>query len=105
MKAMNLELEIMEIITNAGESKSEAMIALQHAKANEWEQADLALIRSKEAASRAHAEQTRLIGLDEGEGKVPVTLVMVHAQDHLMTSMLAVDLIKELIEMYRVRLQ
>ena len=98
---MNLELEIMEIICNAGESKSEAMIALNHAKQGEWEEADAALLRSKEAASRAHAVQTKLIGLDEGEGKVPVTLVMVHAQDHLMTSMLAVDLIKELIELHR----
>ena len=101
---MDLELEIMEIITNAGDSKSEAMIALQHAKSNEWKEAEQALTRSKEAASRAHAIQTKLIGMDEGEGKVPVTLVMVHAQDHLMTSMLAVDLINELIEMYRSKL-
>ena len=28
-------------------------------------------------------------------------LLMVHAQDHLMTSMLAGDLIKEMIELYR----
>ncbi|WP_437615534.1 PTS lactose/cellobiose transporter subunit IIA [Erwinia sp. V71] len=98
---MDLELEIMEIITNAGESKSEAMIALQHAKKGEWQDCDDALARSRAAASRAHAVQTRLIGLDEGEGKIPVTLVMVHAQDHLMTSMLANDLIQEMIEAYR----
>ena len=98
---MDLELEIMEIITNAGESKSEAMIALQHAKRGEWEACDSALIRSREAASRAHGVQTRLIGMDEGEGKIPVTLVMVHAQDHLMTSMLANELVKEMIEVYR----
>ncbi|MBW1216198.1 PTS lactose/cellobiose transporter subunit IIA [Pantoea allii] len=98
---MNIELVVMEIITNAGESKSEAMMALQHAKRHEWQACDAALMRSKEAAGRAHAIQTQLIGLDEGEGKVPVTLVMVHAQDHLMTAMLAYELIKEMIEMYR----
>lgn len=98
---MDLELEIMEIITNAGESKSEAMIALQHAKRGEWDECDGALTRSREAASRAHAVQTKLIGMDEGEGKIPVTLVMVHAQDHLMTSMLANELVKEMIEVYR----
>lgn len=98
---MNIELVVMEIITNAGESKSEAMMALQHAKRHEWQTCDAALMRSKEAAGRAHAIQTQLIGLDEGEGKVPVTLVMVHAQDHLMTAMLANELIKEMIEMYR----
>lgn len=98
---MNIELVVMEIITNAGESKSEAMMALQHAKRHEWQACDAALMRSKEAAGRAHTIQTQLIGLDEGEGKVPVTLVMVHAQDHLMTAMLANELIKEMIEMYR----
>lgn len=46
--------------------------------------------------------QTQLIGLDEGEGKVPVNLIMVHAQDHIMTSMLAKEMIQELIEIHRV---
>ncbi|AHG18873.1 molecular chaperone TorD [Chania multitudinisentens RB-25] len=98
---MSLELDIMEIITNAGESKSEAMMALHHAKRGEWDLCDDALTRSRDAASRAHAVQTKLIGIDEGEGKIPVTLVMVHAQDHLMTAMLANELIKEMIEVYR----
>ena len=43
----------------------------------------------------------RLIEADQGEGKIPVTLVLVHAQDHLMTSMLAKELVTELIELYR----
>ncbi|EYI26208.1 TPA: PTS N N'-diacetylchitobiose transporter subunit IIA, partial [Salmonella enterica] len=34
------------------------------------------------------------------EGKMKVSLVLVHAQDHLMTSMLARELIAELIELH-----
>ena len=45
--------------------------------------------------------QTRLIEADEGEGKIPVTLILVHAQDHLMTAMLARELVTELIELHR----
>ena len=45
--------------------------------------------------------QTQLIEADEGEGKTKMTLVMVHAQDHLMTSILAKELIAELIAIYR----
>ena len=96
---MNIELVVMEIITNAGESKSEAMMALQHAKRHEWQACDAALMRSKEAAGRAHAIQTQLIGLDEGEGKVPVTLVMVHAQDHLMNTILVKELLGYMMNM------
>ena len=42
-----------------------------------------------------------LIGLDEGTGKIPVNLIMVHAQDHIMTSMLAREMIEELIEVHK----
>ena len=54
-------------------------------------------------AREAHRVQTQLIEADEGEGKTKMTLVMVHAQDHLMTSILAKELVGELIELYRTR--
>ena len=54
-------------------------------------------------AREAHRVQTQLIEADEGEGKTKMTLVMVHAQDHLMTSILAKELIGELIAIYRSR--
>lgn len=98
---MDLESTVMELIINAGESKSCAMQALMSAKKGEWDQVDDLLAQSTEAAKRAHRVQTELIGMDEGEGKVPVNLIMVHAQDHIMTSMLARELIEELIEIHR----
>ena len=54
-------------------------------------------------AREAHLVQTQLIEADEGEGKTKMTLVMVHAQDHLMTSILARELVTELIHIYRTR--
>jgi PTS system cellobiose-specific IIA component len=98
---MDLESTVMELIINAGESKSCAMQALMSAKKGEWDQVDDLLAQSTEAAKRAHRVQTELIGMDEGEGKVPVNLIMVHAQDHIMTSMLAREMIEELIEIHR----
>ncbi|MGF1703116.1 PTS lactose/cellobiose transporter subunit IIA [Photobacterium makurazakiensis] len=96
-----LEGTVMELIINAGESKSSAMDALRAAKAGDWTKVDDCLERSAAASKRAHDVQTQLIGLDEGEGKVPVNLIMVHAQDHIMTAMLAKDLIAELIDIHR----
>ena len=63
-------------------------------------EADDLLRQATESANAAHAVQTRLIEADQGEGKIPVTLVLVHAQDHLMTSMLARELVAELIELH-----
>ena len=97
----NLEETVMELIINAGESRSCAMQALYAAKAGKWEEVDGLLEESTAASKRAHHVQTQLIGLDEGSGKVPVNLVMIHAQDHIMTSMLARELIEELIAVHR----
>jgi cellobiose PTS system EIIA component len=98
---MDLESTVMELIINAGESKSCAMQALASAKQGKWDEVDNLLQESTEAAKRAHRVQTELIGMDEGEGKVPVNLVMVHAQDHIMTSMLARELVEELIAIHK----
>ncbi|WP_315709584.1 PTS lactose/cellobiose transporter subunit IIA [Brenneria uluponensis] len=97
----NLESTIMELIINAGESKNLAMQALACAKKGEWDNIEKLLEQSSEAAKRAHKVQTEFIGMDEGVGKVPITLIMVHAQDHIMTAMLARELIEELIHIHR----
>lgn len=98
---MDMESTVMELIINAGEARSCAMQALYAAKSGEWDQVDDLLQQSTAASKKAHAVQTELIGMDEGCGKVPVNLVMVHAQDHIMTSMLARELIEELIELHK----
>ncbi len=100
---MDIETTVMELIINAGEARSCAMQALYAAKRGDWAQVEPLLAEATAASKRAHGVQTQLIGLDEGEGKVPVNLVMVHAQDHIMTSMLARELVEELIELHRLR--
>lgn len=58
------------------------------------------MAESKAKALEAHHIQTGLLA-DEGNGEGPqVTLLLVHAQDHLMTSMLAQELIEELIDLH-----
>ncbi|MBN3080308.1 MULTISPECIES: PTS lactose/cellobiose transporter subunit IIA [Pectobacterium] len=98
---MDMESTVMELIINAGESRSCAMQALRAAKQGNWVEMDLQMKASFEASKRAHDVQTMLIGMDEGCGKVPVNLILVHAQDHIMNAMLARELIEELIDIQR----
>lgn len=100
---MDMESTVMELIINAGEDRSYAMQALRAAKQGDWDLVDEQLTEASAASKRAHDVQTMLIGMDEGCGKIPVNLVMVHAQDHIMTSMLAREMIEELIEIHRQR--
>ncbi len=100
---MDMESTVMELIINAGEARSYAMQALRAAKQGDWALVDQQLAESSAASKRAHDVQTMLIGMDEGCGKIPVNLIMVHAQDHIMTSMLAREMVEELIDVYRLR--
>ena len=98
---MDLEEAVMGIIVNAGQSRSLCFEALRQARAGQFSEADALLLQATDAGTAAHAVQTKLIEADEGEGKTKMTLVMVHAQDHLMTSILCRELATELVEIYR----
>ncbi|MCS3434277.1 PTS lactose/cellobiose transporter subunit IIA [Klebsiella sp. BIGb0407] len=98
---LDAEEAVMGIIVNAGHSRSLCYEALQCAKAGDFEKANSLLKMAVVAGKEAHIIQTKLIEEDEGMGKTPMTLVMVHAQDHLMTSILCREIITELIELYQ----
>ncbi len=96
----DLEEIVIGLIINSGQARSLAYTALKLAKQGDFIAAKNTMEKSREALSHAHHVQTKLIENDEGEGKMKVNLILVHAQDHLMTSMLARELIAELIEIY-----
>lgn len=95
----DLEEVVMGLIINSGQARSLAYAALKQAK-QDFAAAKTMMEQSRQALSEAHRVQTQLIESDEGEGKMKVSLVLVHAQDHLMTSMLARELVAELIELH-----
>ena len=96
----DLEEVVMGLIINAGNARSLAYTALRQAKQGDFAAAKATMEQSRQALSDAHRVQTQLIESDEGEGKMKVSLVLVHAQDHLMTSMLARELVVELIALH-----
>ncbi|WP_257281863.1 PTS lactose/cellobiose transporter subunit IIA [Endozoicomonas sp. ISHI1] len=98
---MDPESAVIEIIINSGQARSCAYEALSKAKAGDYEGAEEMIAHAREAAKGAQRIQTQLIEEDQGEGKRPMTLVMVHAQDHLMTSMLAQEMVQELITLHK----
>ncbi|WP_435929800.1 PTS N,N'-diacetylchitobiose transporter subunit IIA [Dryocola sp. BD613] len=99
-ETQDLEEVVMELIINSGQARSLAYAALKKAKEGEFDQAQDLMAKSRLSLNEAHRVQTRLIEDDQGEGKTKVSLVLVHAQDHLMTSMLARELVTELIELH-----
>ena len=99
-EAEELEEVVMGLIINSGQARSLAYAALKQAKQGDFDAAKTMMEQSRMALNGAHLVQTKLIEGDQGEGKMKVSLVLVHAQDHLMTSMLARELVAELIELH-----
>ena len=95
------EQEIIQIIANSGESKMKSFEALKCVKNKDFKKARDLLKESRLIDLEAHNAQTKIIAqaLDP-DAKDAVTLLMVHAQDHYMTSQLARDLIEVLIDVF-----
>jgi PTS system cellobiose-specific IIA component len=102
MMEFDLEVEVMGLIVNAGSARSMVMQAMRCAREEEdFAKADKFMDQANEALHGAHEVQTRLIGLDEGSGKIPVHLVMVHAQDHLMNAIMMLEMGREVIALHK----
>ncbi len=89
------------IIANAGDARSFAFEALAAAKEGKFDEADELMKKSEDAVTLAHKAQTDLLFAEMNGEKHPVDVLLVHGQDHLMTAMLAQELIKELILLYK----
>lgn len=101
MKEMDLETIAMTLVGNAGEAKALAFEALYEAKKGNFDKAQELLKESQKKILAAHEVQTQLIFNEADGNKMEMSLLMVHAQDHLMTSLLARELITEIIDLYK----
>lgn len=95
-----LEKDIFEIIVNAGQGKAYAYEALGEAEKGNFENIVSLYQNADEYFNKAHNIQTRLMQDEMQDDSKLVSLLMVHAQDQLMTALESRDLIKSLIKMY-----
>ena len=95
-----MEKIIMDLIIFSGEARSYAMESMQLAKSGQIDEARELIEKSKETLGDAHATQTSLIQREASGNKCEVSLLLVHAQDHLMTSMVVKDLAEEIIDLH-----
>lgn len=101
MEQEQLLQAVMGLIIHSGNAKSECMEAIQLAKQGQFDEAEKKLEAASQELTEAHHSQTALLS-EEAKGEhVQVTLLLIHAQDHLMTSLTFKDLAKEVIEIHK----
>ncbi|GIN84762.1 PTS mannose transporter subunit IIA [Heyndrickxia sporothermodurans] len=97
---MHVEQIVMSIITYSGNAKSDSVEAIQAAKAKNSNEARRLIAKAEEELLNAHHVQTSLIQNEARGNKTEITLLLVHAQDHLMNAITFKDLAKEFVELY-----
>lgn len=99
------EESIMNIIVNGGDARSSALKAVKLARKGQWDEVDELISRANENINKAHQTQTQLIqGEIRGE-KTDISLLLIHAQDHLMNAITVKELAVEIIEETKARIQ
>jgi PTS system cellobiose-specific IIA component len=97
---MGLTETAMRLIAGAGDSRSFSMEAIMYAKAREFGKARESIKNAAKGIKETHDVQMDLIGA-EADGKSPgISLLMVHAQDHISLAILAKDMAQEFLELY-----
>jgi PTS system cellobiose-specific IIA component len=77
------------------------MEAISHAKKAEFEKAEKCIEEANSKLALAHESQTTLIQAEAQGSETKLTLLMIHAQDHLMNTLTVRDLAGEFLDMYR----
>ncbi|MFS0784735.1 PTS lactose/cellobiose transporter subunit IIA [Bacillus sp. 1P06AnD] len=95
------ELDIFEIISHGGNSRSLAYEALSAAEEYDFEEAEQLMKKAEEELNAAHKTQTKLIQAELNGNPVEKSLLMIHAQDHLMTAISEQKLIEHMIRIIR----
>ncbi|WP_319468137.1 PTS lactose/cellobiose transporter subunit IIA [uncultured Trichococcus sp.] len=90
---------IMGLILNAGDAKQHIYEALNQAKQGNLEESDKEIHLAENALNEAHNLQTRFLAQEAGGNRTEISALFVHAQDHLMTTITEINLIKEIIEL------
>ena len=95
------DASVMNLVVNSGEARSIAMEAIELARQGQFEEAAAKIAQARETINAAHNFQTELVQKEINNDPVPMSLLMCHGQDHLMTAMVVIDLAEKFIEVYQ----
>ncbi len=95
-----LELAMIEIVALSGDARTKLLGAVREAKAGSLDRARGLVSEAQDLLNDAHNAQTDLLTAEARGDLTQPTVLLVHAQDHLMCTMLLRDVIDALIDIY-----
>ena len=98
--AEDLEMSAMQIISNVGAARSNYIEAIQEAKKGNYDQAKQLIAEGDDMFAEGHDAHLKLLQ-QEAQGKSVVMLLILHAEDQLMSAEGFKIIANELIEVYK----
>ncbi|WP_245249601.1 PTS lactose/cellobiose transporter subunit IIA [Vagococcus allomyrinae] len=98
---MNVEQVSFELISKAGDAFGYLVQAINYAREGEFEAANKKVSESEKVMNDAHKVQTSMIVKEAQGEKNELSVLLVHAQDTLMNTILMLTLAKEFILLYQ----
>ena len=102
MTREELELTVMELVVNSGAARSSALEAVACAGKGDMEGAKACMEAASSQLLAAHEVQTEMIQEEIRGNRTEVTLLMVHAQDHLMNALTVKDLAEQIVKLCQI---
>lgn len=96
-----LELILMNILTYNGTARSCYVEAIEAAREGDFERCDALFAEGDEAFSQGHHTHAELIGKEANGQPLPVGLIMIHAEDQMMSAETLRIVAGEFIALYR----
>ncbi|SHM45714.1 PTS system, cellobiose-specific IIA component [Caldanaerovirga acetigignens] len=90
-----------KLILHSGNGRSYAFEAIKAAKEGEFVKAEELLEKARKELESAHHIQTQLLQKEAAGENNMINLLLIHAQDHLMTGITVKEIAEELIDLRR----
>lgn len=97
----DLQVVAFEIILHSGDARSVVHEGFQLMREGKYDEAESKMEEANKKLLEAHKSQTSLLQSYASGEEVVMEVIMVHAQDHLMTTMTLREMAIELLAMYK----
>lgn len=101
MDKEKLQLMAFDIIGHAGDAFAKFYEAVEEARKNNFAKADELMAEGEAMINNAHQAQSDLLAAEAREEDVQISLIVVHSQDHLMTTIMYQRMARQLIDILK----
>lgn len=90
-----------EIVAYSGDARAKLLLAIEKAKSGLLQECEELVSQANECLNDAHRAQTELLQQEARGEDIEIGFITVHAQDHLMTTILLKDIVRNIMDIYK----